>query len=174
MPHAGGLNKVLSTEEPQPRFVFYSGSDGIERAKTSRSLEVNSSIGKNSLLILIGGGTEPFYRYKSGRWLWEEPAQLSSRYVQFNVAELAQIAARSIGASSCVEIEKLPEGNFNKTFLLTMDDGNEVIAKVPNPNSGRPHFTTASEVATMDFVRNSSLICSAVVINITLAGKKRS
>jgi hypothetical protein len=24
---------------------------------------------------------------------------------------------------------------------------------VPNPNAGRPHYTTANEVATMDFVR---------------------
>ncbi|DAA73906.1 TPA_exp: Uncharacterized protein A8136_3892 [Trichophyton benhamiae CBS 112371] len=35
-----------------------------------------------------------------------------------------------------------------------MDDGKEVIAKIPNPNAGRPHFVTSSEVATMDFVRN--------------------
>ena len=68
------------------------------------------------------------------------------------MAELARIAARSIGASSCVEVKKVPEGNFNKTFLLTMNDGNEVIAKVPNPNAGRPYFTTASMVAPMDFV----------------------
>jgi hypothetical protein len=33
-----------------------------------------------------------------------------------------------------------------------MDDGRQVVAKIPNPNAGRPHFTTASEVATMDFV----------------------
>lgn len=33
-----------------------------------------------------------------------------------------------------------------------MEDGNEVIAKLPNPNAGKPHFTTASEVATMHFV----------------------
>ncbi|KAJ5896137.1 uncharacterized protein N7473_005536 [Penicillium subrubescens] len=32
-----------------------------------------------------------------------------------------------------------------------MDDGQEVVAKVPNPNAGTPHFTTASEVATMEF-----------------------
>lgn len=38
---------------------------------------------------------------------------------------------------------------------MTMDDGREVVAKVPNPNAGIPHFTTASEVATMDFVRSS-------------------
>ena len=30
------------------------------------------------------------------------------------------------------------------------------MAKVPNPNAGRPHFTTASEVATMEFVRFTS------------------
>lgn len=33
-----------------------------------------------------------------------------------------------------------------------MDDGTEVVAKLPNPNAGAPHFTTASEVATMEFV----------------------
>lgn len=55
-----------------------------------------------------------------------------------------------------------------------MNDGNEVIAKVPNPNAGRPHFTTASEVATMDFVRYSSLLFSAAVANKTLTGKKCS
>lgn len=35
---------------------------------------------------------------------------------------------------------------------MTMDDGKQVVAKVPNPNAGLPHFTIASEVATMEFV----------------------
>ncbi|KAI2478771.1 aminoglycoside phosphotransferase [Pyrenophora tritici-repentis] len=35
-----------------------------------------------------------------------------------------------------------------------MDDGRELIAKLPNPNAGRPYFTTASEAATMDYLRN--------------------
>ncbi|RDL37379.1 uncharacterized protein BP5553_04812 [Venustampulla echinocandica] len=35
-----------------------------------------------------------------------------------------------------------------------MDSGTQVVAKVPNPNAGLPHFTTASQVATMDFARN--------------------
>ncbi|KAH9217470.1 kinase-like domain-containing protein [Leptodontidium sp. 2 PMI_412] len=34
-----------------------------------------------------------------------------------------------------------------------MDDGTIVIARIPNPNSGPPFKTTASEVATMDFAR---------------------
>ncbi|KAF2461687.1 phosphotransferase enzyme family protein, partial [Lineolata rhizophorae] len=61
---------------------------------------------------------------------------------------------QSIGARYCVEVQKLPEGNFSKVFLITLDDGREVIAKLPNPNAGPAQFTTASEVATMDFVRN--------------------
>ncbi|PGH11077.1 hypothetical protein AJ79_05119 [Helicocarpus griseus UAMH5409] len=36
-----------------------------------------------------------------------------------------------------------------------MDNGKEVIGKVPNPNAGIPHYTAASEVATMDFMRNT-------------------
>ena len=51
-------------------------------------------------------------------------------------------------------MSKLGEGNFNKTFLLKMDNGAEVIARIPHPNAGPPHFTTASEVATLCFLRN--------------------
>ncbi|RWQ95008.1 phosphotransferase enzyme family protein [Paecilomyces variotii] len=66
---------------------------------------------------------------------------------------LARVAADSVGASRCVAIKKYPDGMYNKAFLMSMDDGREVVAKVPNPNAGAPHFTTASEVATMDFAR---------------------
>jgi hypothetical protein len=65
---------------------------------------------------------------------------------------LARVAADSVGSSRCISIKKYPDGMFSKAFLMSMDDGREVIAKVPNPNAGVPHFTTASEVATMDFV----------------------
>ncbi|KAJ5505984.1 hypothetical protein N7453_004941, partial [Penicillium expansum] len=94
------------------------------------------------------------YCYTSGIWLWNKEDQLSRRYVKFNLAELIRIATRATESMPCVEVQKLPEGKFNKVFLLTMDDGKEVIAKLPNPNSGPQYFTTASEVATMDYVRN--------------------
>ncbi|KAL1856153.1 hypothetical protein Plec18170_004022 [Paecilomyces lecythidis] len=48
---------------------------------------------------------------------------------------------------------KYREGLYNKAFLITFDDGTEVVAKLPNPNAGPKRFTTASEVATMDYVR---------------------
>ncbi|KAF1953419.1 hypothetical protein CC80DRAFT_569370 [Byssothecium circinans] len=97
---------------------------------------------------------EQFYKYTSGRWLWNEKYRLARRYVEFNLLGLLQVSAQAIGARSCVKVEKLPSGNFSKVFLISMDDGRELIAKLPNPNAGRPHFTTASEVATMDYVRN--------------------
>ena len=100
---------------------------------------------------------ESLYHYTSGRWLWNEKEQLSRRYVKFNPAELVRIATNVTGSKSCIQLKKLPEGNFSKVFLITMDDGKEIIAKLPNPNAGRRHFTTASEVATMAYVGASFL-----------------
>lgn len=81
---------------------------------------------------------------------------MAVRYVRFDMNELAKIAAKSIGHRhaplQCINVEKFPDGLFNKTFLFTMDDGSQVVGKVPNRNAGLPHYTTASEVATMDFV----------------------
>jgi hypothetical protein len=47
---------------------------------------------------------------------------------------------------------KCVEGQFNKVFILTMDNGDEVVAKIPNPNAGPSFYTLASEVATRHLV----------------------
>ena len=78
---------------------------------------------------------------------------MAQRRVKFNMNELARLSAKAVGSRACVNVEKYTDGMFNKAFLMTMEDGMQVVAKVPNPNAGRAHFTTASEVATMDFVR---------------------
>lgn len=78
---------------------------------------------------------------------------MAERYICFNVPELMRIAAIAVGRNRCVDIVKVTEGGFNKIFLLTMDDGYEVIARIPTPIAGPPHYMTASEVATMDFLR---------------------
>jgi hypothetical protein len=96
---------------------------------------------------------EDFFRYSSGRWIWDEEQQLLDRFRRFNVPELQRIAATSVGARECVSMIKLAEGSFNKVFRLVMNNGKVVIARIPNPNSGPAYYTTASEVATMDFVR---------------------
>lgn len=82
----------------------------------------------------------------------DETENLRKREIRFDLNRLARVAADSVGAARCVAVKKYPDGMFNKAFLMSMDDGREVLAKVPNPNAGIPHYTTASEVATMDFV----------------------
>ncbi|KAE9365715.1 phosphotransferase enzyme family protein [Stipitochalara longipes BDJ] len=96
---------------------------------------------------------EHFFHYTSGRWLWDEESQQRERFLAFNVQELQRKAAESVGAQSCVSITKLAEGGYNKVFRLVMDNGSVAIARIPNPNAGPAHKTTASEVATMDFAR---------------------
>ncbi len=44
-------------------------------------------------------------------------------------------------------------GSCNKILLLTLDNGKEVIARLPFPMAGPPHLLTASEAATMEFLR---------------------
>ncbi|KAL5336798.1 hypothetical protein BJX70DRAFT_389720 [Aspergillus crustosus] len=85
--------------------------------------------------------------------LWNKQQQLACRYVKFNLLTLLQLAASAISSRSCTQVLKISEGQYNKAFQLTMD-GREIIAKLLNPNTGRTHYTTASEVATMDFLRN--------------------
>ncbi|KAE8378490.1 hypothetical protein BDV26DRAFT_304254 [Aspergillus bertholletiae] len=76
------------------------------------------------------------------------------RLIRFDMNSLARVAAAdSVGAAQCIVIKTYPGIMLNKVFLMPMDDGQEVIAKVPNANAGIPHFTTASEVATMNFAK---------------------
>jgi hypothetical protein len=41
-----------------------------------------------------------------------------------------------------------------------MDDGDEVVAKLPNPNAGPPFYTLSSEVATRHFVSDGAIDAS--------------
>lgn len=116
---------------------------------------------------------EDFYRFTRARFVCNEIHEMSQRYVRYNIDQLARLAAAAVGSKTCVSIQKCPDGMHNKVLLLTMDDGIQAIAKVPNPNAGRPHFTTASEVATMDFVRKADLLYTSSLIN-TSTGTKFS
>ncbi|KAI4764822.1 hypothetical protein E4T51_02233 [Aureobasidium sp. EXF-12344] len=93
------------------------------------------------------------FNFTRGRFVINEQHELSQCHRIFNVTELARYAAKAVQADRCLTIRKLPDGMFNRVLLLSMDNGKEVVAKIPNPNAGQPHLTTASEVATMKFVR---------------------
>jgi hypothetical protein len=62
---------------------------------------------------------------------------------------------------------KFREGQYNKVFQLIMDNGAEVVAKIPNPNAGPAHYTTASEVATVDFVIYQICYCWILTGSVT-------
>ncbi|EPE32785.1 Protein kinase-like (PK-like) [Glarea lozoyensis ATCC 20868] len=85
-----------------------------------------------------------------------EAYNLSQRYLKFNLQELVRVAVKAKsedGARRCVEVLKCKEGMNNKAFLLTMDNGSVVFAKLPNACAGPAFYTTASEVATRTFLR---------------------
>jgi hypothetical protein len=70
----------------------------------------------------------------------------------FDVERLCEIAA-STGRqkySPVRAIEKM-EGGFSKALLLRKQDGSEIIAKIPFPIAGPPKYTTASEVAVLQY-----------------------
>jgi hypothetical protein len=104
---------------------------------------------------------DEFFKFTRGRFIVDEAENLRRREIRFDLNRLAKVAADSVGAAQCISIKKYPDGMFNKAFLMSMENGREVVAKVPNPNAGLPHFTTASEVATMEFV---SRPCSPINI----------
>ncbi|EAW11778.1 uncharacterized protein ACLA_094800 [Aspergillus clavatus NRRL 1] len=113
----------------------------------------------NSTTIGDRNSNSDFFCFTRGRFLSDESHQLSQSYVQFEIDELARLAVgaaeiASNGPRKCMNIEKMPDGMHNKAVHFTMDNGFQVVGKVPNPNAGQAHFTTASEVATMDFLRN--------------------
>jgi hypothetical protein len=90
--------------------------------------------------------SDDLFNYTRGCFVCDEGYEMSQRQVRFNVNELARSTAEAIGAKSCVSVEKYPDGMYSKSMLLTMDNGSQVVAKVPNPNAGTPHFTTVKEL----------------------------
>jgi hypothetical protein len=81
--------------------------------------------------------------------------RVAERRLEFDVDALCRLAAQSVGRSA-QDIDtfvKLAEGGFNRTFLITMHDGFEMVARLPYPITVPKFYATASEVATMRFLR---------------------
>ncbi|KAJ5217349.1 hypothetical protein N7468_010357 [Penicillium chermesinum] len=95
------------------------------------------------------------YEYQRYRWLSGNSEKLAMRYRKFNLQALLDTSVKAVGDGlSCVKLLKCVEGQFNKAFLLTMSNGLEIIARLPNPNAGPAFYTVASEVATRHFLRD--------------------
>ncbi|KAF1963163.1 phosphotransferase enzyme family protein [Byssothecium circinans] len=150
-----GRSCLSATTNTQRKFSIHPAPGARhESSKPYKIAHVDTNVGVS---LDPSHGPDALYRFTSGRWLWGEREQLAARYVKFDLQKLCGLAASSIGSDSCAEVVKISEGQYNKVLCLTMNDGKEAIAKLPNPNAGRPHFTTASEVATMNFLKSAGL-----------------
>ncbi|TFK50483.1 phosphotransferase family protein [Heliocybe sulcata] len=58
---------------------------------------------------------------------------------------------------------KLAEGSYNRVFLISLDNSREIIARIKTPHAGPSHLVTASEVATMQFVRKLGIPTPAIL-----------
>ena len=56
-----------------------------------------------------------------------------------------------------LNLSKLAEGGFHRTFLLIFCDDFQMIAGIPYPATVPKYYAVASEVATMEFLRSSGL-----------------
>lgn len=54
-------------------------------------------------------------------------------------------------------MSKLSEGGFNRTFIITLRDGRQIVARIPYPITVPKYYTVASEVATIEYLRSSGL-----------------
>jgi hypothetical protein len=90
---------------------------------------------------------------------WNDTAKHTERHRRFNIPEFKRLAAASISrnATDVSHFEKLAEGSFNRTFLITMRDGFQFVGRIPFPVTEPKQLVVASEVATMRFLRSRGL-----------------
>ncbi|EAW06824.1 phosphotransferase family protein [Aspergillus clavatus NRRL 1] len=99
---------------------------------------------------------EDLFRYNNGRFLVNEGYELAKRYSPFNVDELCRVVSSLPRmAAPIARIEK-KEGGYNKALLMTAENGEMVLAKVPCRNIVPRGYGTASEVAVLKFVKDHS------------------
>lgn len=86
-----------------------------------------------------------------------EDLRFLERRHEFDVSGLCRLAAQSVGSTpqDVDTLVKLGEGGFNRTFLITFNDGFKMVARIPYPIAGPKLYGIASEVATMRFLRSS-------------------
>lgn len=91
------------------------------------------------------------YAYTAGQWLRNDQVNREARYVEFDFSALCAKAVNvCTNATKMVRYEK-KEGGFNRVFILFLDNGASVVARVPYRIAGPRRLTTNSEVATMTY-----------------------
>lgn len=86
---------------------------------------------------------------------YNEQLRLSERRCYFNIHELCQVVAESVGqsADNITIFTKVAEGGSYRIFEATFQDGMKVIVRLPYPSTLPQKYGIASEVATMEYLR---------------------
>ena len=71
--------------------------------------------------------------------------------MEFNIEQLCNKALSLCPSATSIQSCQKFEGGFSKAFVITTDDGNRLVAKLPTSVAGPPRLVTNSEVATMAY-----------------------
>ncbi|KAL0952751.1 hypothetical protein HGRIS_006980 [Hohenbuehelia grisea] len=82
----------------------------------------------------------------------------SIRRVEFDPEALQKIGCAALGAKECVEFTSLSEGSYNRVFRLSFDNGTQATAKIPYPVPGHTPRRISSEVATLQYIKDTTMI----------------
>jgi hypothetical protein len=103
-----------------------------------------------SCLANITSALDP-YAYTAGRWLNYDKLEREARHITFDFDTLCKVAVQLCpGATTVARYEK-HEGSYNRVFVLELDNGKRIVARVPTSVAGPPRLMTNSEVATMTY-----------------------
>ncbi|KAF8259802.1 kinase-like domain-containing protein [Lactarius quietus] len=99
------------------------------------------------------------FNYTTGRFLANDTLRLRERGRVFDIPGLFKIVAKAMNCKTedIVGFRKLGEGGLNRTFLITLDTGFQLVARIPYPLLIPKAHALASEVATMSFLRSKRL-----------------
>ncbi|KAF9493683.1 hypothetical protein BDN71DRAFT_1067027 [Pleurotus eryngii] len=102
---------------------------------------------------------DDLFNYTSGRWVYNDALRHKERKVTFDVDGLCRLAAESVNKSltDVVRLSKLAEGGFNRSFVITLRGGRQMVARVPYPVTVPDYYAVASEVATIEYLRSCGI-----------------
>ena len=81
------------------------------------------------------------------------------RKIVFDLDGLRRLAAESVdqNLTDVVSLTKLAEGGFNRTFVVALRTGRQVVARVLYPVTAPNYYAVASEVATIEYLRSRGI-----------------
>ncbi|KAK5115920.1 hypothetical protein LTR62_000376 [Meristemomyces frigidus] len=105
----------------------------------------------------ISQAFDPF-TYTHGRWLDRDHERRKARELHFDFDALLNLAVKcSPGARQVLDCKK-KEGGFNRVFMILLDNGRTVVARLPVQIAGPATLTVSSEVATIELVRDRTSV----------------